>query len=67
MRLLTTAISALLITGGATEKGNNRHAKNPAAQLKMVAVQREARLKEKQAASASNEKLFDSLAAVCQA
>lgn len=66
MRALTAICTALLITGCATEKGNNRHAQHSADQIKMVAVQREARLKEKQAESTSNEKLFDSLAVVCQ-
>jgi hypothetical protein len=66
MRLLVIALSAVL-AGCATQKGNDRLAQHGADQIKMVAIQREARMQEKQAEAASNKELFDSLARVCEA
>jgi hypothetical protein len=66
MKLLATAVSVLLITGCATQKGNDRHAQHGADQIRMVAVQREALLKEEQAQAQANEKLYEALARVAE-
>ena len=60
-------IAVIFLTGCATKTGNIRTQQHSADQIKMVAVQREARLQEKKAKASSNEKLFDSLARVCEA
>lgn len=65
-RLLVIGISAALV-GCATQKGNDRHAQHAADQVRMVAVQREARVKEQQAESDANVKLYESLARVAEA
>ena len=65
MRLLAVAVLVVL-TGCATERGNIRHAQHGADQIKMVAVQREARLQEMQAQAAANEKLYEALARVAE-
>ncbi len=67
MRLLAIVISALLVTGCATSKGNSRAAQHSADQIKMVAVQREARLQEKQAEAQTNTALVEALARVAEA
>lgn len=67
MRLLATAISALLITGCATQNSNERAAQHSADQIKMVAIQREARLQEKQAEAQMNVALVEALARVAEA
>lgn len=54
------------LIGCATERGNTRQAQHSADQIKMIAVQREARRQEIEAESKANEKLFDSLARVCE-
>ena len=61
------AVAVSVLAGCATQKGNDRLAQHGADQIKMVAVQREARMQEKQAEAASNKELFDSLARVCEA
>ena len=66
MRLLAIAL-CLAVAGCATQKGNDRLAQHGADQIKMVAIQREARMQEKQAEAVSNKELFDSLARVCEA
>ena len=65
MRLLAVALLAVL-TGCATSKGNERHAQHGADQIKMIAIQREARLQEKQAEAGANEKLYEALARVAE-
>jgi len=66
MKLLALALSLLLITGCATSKGNQRHAQHAADQIKMVAVQREARLQEAQAESATQVALVQALSEVAK-
>jgi hypothetical protein len=66
MKLLSVALLAVL-TGCATERGNIRHAQHGADQIKMIAVQREARLQEKQAKAQMNVALVQALAQVAQA
>lgn len=61
------ALAVIFLAGCATERGNIRQAQHSADQIKMVAVQREARMKERQAEAQSNKELFDSLARVCEA
>lgn len=67
MRLIAMTASALILAGCATSKGNDRHAQHAADQIRMVAVQREAQLQEKQAASAQQVALVEALAKVAQA
>ena len=67
MRLIATAVTLALITGCATQRGNDRHAQHAADQIRMVAIQREARAKEKQAEAATNTALVDALARVAEA
>lgn len=67
MRLLAGGVMLAVLAGCATQKGNDRLAQHGADQIKMVAIQREARMQEKQAEAASNKELFDSLARVCEA
>ena len=57
---------AVFLAGCATEKGNVRAAQHGADQIRMIAVQREARLKEEQAQAAANEKLYEALARVAE-
>ena len=66
MRLLAVALLAVL-TGCATSKGNDRHAQHGADQIKMIAIQREARLQEKQAEADANAALVRALAEVAKA
>lgn len=65
-RLIAIGISAALV-GCATQKGNDRQAQHAADQIRMVAVQREARVKEQQAEADANVKLYESLARVAEA
>ena len=67
MRLLTIVISALLITGCATQKGNDRHAQHAADQIRMIAVQREARVQEASAEALTQQALVEALAEVAKA
>jgi hypothetical protein len=67
MKEIAAVIALLTVTGCATQKGNDRLAQHGADQIKMVAIQREARMQEKQAEAVSNKELFDSLARVCEA
>lgn len=60
-------IAVIFLSGCATKTGNIRSSQHAADQIKMVAVQREAALQERKAKASSNEKLFDSLARVCEA
>ena len=66
MRILIGAL-AVALAGCATERGNSRAAQHSADQIKMVAIQREARLQEKQAEATTNTALVDALARVAEA
>jgi hypothetical protein len=59
--------SALILAGCATSKGNERQAQHASDQIRMVAVQREAQLQERQAASAQQVALVEALAEVAKA
>ena len=65
--LTVAAVSASILSGCATERGNSRAAQHSADQIKMVAIQREARLQEKQAEATTNTALVDALARVAEA
>ena len=65
MKLLPFAL-IFMVAGCATSKGNDRAAQHGADQIRMVAVQREARLKEEQAQASANEKLYEALARVAE-
>jgi hypothetical protein len=65
MKLLAVAVLAVL-TGCATQKGNDRVAQHGADQVRMIAVQREARAQEKKAQAEANEKLYEALARVAE-
>jgi hypothetical protein len=56
----------LFSTGCATDLGNQRHAQHGADQVRMIAIQREARAQEKEAQAEANEKLFEALARVAE-
>ena len=65
--LTVAAVSASILSGCATKLGNNRQAQHSADQIKMVAIQREARLQEKQAEAEMNVALVEALARVAEA
>ena len=67
MRLIAGAVAVAVLAGCSTTKGNERAAQHAADQIKIVAVQREARLQEKQAESVANTALVDALARVAEA
>lgn len=67
MRNLLIALIGVVLAGCSTTKGNERAAQHAADQVKMVAVQREARLQEKQAEAATNTALVEALARVAEA
>ena len=61
------AIAVLIaLAGCATERGNIRHAQHAADQIRMVAVQREARVQEAEAEAESNTALVQALADVAR-
>jgi hypothetical protein len=67
-RLAVVAVGApILLSGCSTTKGNERSAQHAADQIRIVAVQREARLQEKQAEAQANTALVDALARVAEA
>ena len=66
MKLLPVALLVVL-TGCATELGNTRHAQHGADQIRMIAVQREARVQEAQAQAEANAELVRALAEVAKA
>ena len=66
MKLLAVTLLAVL-TGCATDLGNKRHAQHGSDQIKIVAVQREAQLQEKQAEAEMNVALVEALAEVAKA
>ena len=67
MRLLAVCLMVVL-TGCATQKGNDRHAQHAADQIRMVAVQREAMVQEAQAdAQNRTPHLVEALAEVARA
>lgn len=57
----------LVFCGCSTTKGNERSAQHAADQIRMVAVQREARLQEKQAEAQTNTAVVEALARVAEA
>lgn len=65
MKALAVAVLAAL-TGCATERGNIRHAQHGEDQIRMIAIQREARAQEKKAQAEANEKLYEALARVAE-
>ena len=67
MRYLATAVAVSVLSGCATSKGNERHAQHAADQIRMVAVQREARVQEAQAEASANAALVQALAEVARA
>ena len=67
MRLIAGAIAVAVLTGCATQKGNERHAQHAADQIRMVAVQREAMVQEAQADAQTNTALVEALAEVARA
>jgi hypothetical protein len=61
-------VIALILTAGcSTQTGNERHAQHGADQIKMIAIQREARLQEKQAEAQANTAVVEALARVAEA
>lgn len=66
MKLIAGMLAVSVLAGCATEKGNVRAAQHGSDQIRMVAVQREAQLKEEQAQAAANEKLYEALARVAE-
>ena len=67
MRLITLVLAISVLTGCATQKGNDRHAQHAADQIRMVAIQREARVQEAEAEAESNTALVQALAEVARA
>ena len=66
MKLLAVALM-IVLTGCATKLGNTRHAQHGADQIRMIAVQREARVQEAQAQAEANAALVQALAEVAKA
>lgn len=66
MKILTGMLAVSVLAGCATKAGNERAAQHGADQIRMIAVQREARLKEEQAQAQANEKLYEALARVAE-
>jgi hypothetical protein len=66
MRLVSLAVSAVVLSGCATKAGNERVAQHGADQIRMVAVQREAQVQREKAQAAANEKLYEALARVAE-
>jgi hypothetical protein len=67
MKLLAVVISAFLVMGCSTTKGNARAAQHSADQIKMVQVQRDAILQEKHAEAQLQVALVEALARVAEA
>lgn len=67
MRAIAITASALILAGCATSKGNERHAQHGADQIRMIAVQREARIKEQEAQAREKVALVEALAEVAKA
>ena len=66
MRFLAV-VALVVLTGCATELGNSRAAQHGADQIRMIAVQREARVQEAQAQAEMNAALVEALARVAEA
>ena len=66
MRLLTFSL-VVVLSGCATQKGNDRHAQHAADQIRMIAIQREAAVQEAQADAQTNTALVEALAEVARA
>ena len=67
MKLIAGILSVAVLAGCATQKGNDRHAQHAADQIRMVAIQREARVQEAEAEVESNTALVQALAEVARA
>lgn len=68
MKIIALAVAGtILLSGCATELGNTRAAQHGADQVRMIAVQREARVQEAQAQAQMNAALVDALARVAEA
>ena len=68
LRIAVLSTPILLLSAGcSTQLGNERHAQHGADQIKMIAIQREARLQEKQAQADANAALVQALAEVAKA
>lgn len=67
MRAIAITASAVILAGCATSKGNERHAQHGADQIRMIAVQREARIKEQEAQAREKVALVEALAQVAKA
>lgn len=65
--LTVAAVSASILSGCATELGNSRAAQHGADQVRIIAVQREARVQEAQAQAQMNAALVEALARVAEA
>lgn len=63
---IITGMLAVLMTGCATQAGNERQAQHGADQIRIVAVQKEAQVQKEQAQAAANEKLYEALARVAE-
>jgi len=64
---ITALICGSLLAGCATQKGNDRHAQHAADQIRMIAIQREARVQEAQAESMTQQELVKALSEVAKA
>jgi hypothetical protein len=67
MKVLAGAIAVSVLSGCATQKGNDRHAQHAADQIRMVAIQREAKVQEAQAESMTQQELVKALSEVAKA
>ena len=63
---LITGMLAVLMTGCATQAGNERQAQHGSDQIRMIAVQKEAQVQKEQAQAQANEKLYEALARVAE-
>ena len=66
MKLIAGIAAVAVLSGCATQKGNDRHAQHAADQIRMVAVQREAAVQEAKADAESNAALVEALAEVAR-
>lgn len=67
MRLFLGAVAISVLAGCATERGNQRHAQHAEDQVRMIAIQREARVQEAKADAQTNTALVEALAEVARA
>jgi hypothetical protein len=64
---MSLVVAVALLAGCATQKGNDRHAQHAADQIRMVAIQREAKVQEAQAESMTQQELVKALSEVAKA